>query len=94
MAKKITQQDLRQAKLNPRAKTEFYRKGSPASMLPNDVLIRLRKLARETLFLMQASGKKMTQQEWYTRLVNVLKSRNPQVREKIMAQLEARDKEK
>lgn len=94
MKKRLTLQDLRRAKMDPQAKREFSRKGAPAAMLPMSVLNKLRVLARETMPLMRTKGSKITPEAWYRRLVAILKSRNPEVRGKIVQQLEERSKEK
>jgi hypothetical protein len=94
MKKRLTIQDLDRAKRNPAAMREFNRKGAKAAMLPMETLRRVRELAMETMPIMRAQGKKITPEAWYRRLVNILKSRNPEVRNTIISQLEARDADK
>lgn len=84
----LTLQDIRKARLNFKARQEFNREG-PSMEPDGKTKQNLRILARKTLGLVRQKGLKLSQEEWYKRLVGIFRTRNNKVRQRLMKELES-----
>ena len=86
-AKRMERTDINKARLNPDLMRRMRMRSSVSVPLTGGDLLAVRKLAREALPLMRQRNAKLEEKELYNRLVNLVQSRRPEMREQLLAEI-------
>ena len=86
-AKRMERTDINKARLNQDLMRRMRMRSSVSVPLTGGDLLAVRKLAREALPLMRQRNAKLEEKELYNRLVNLVQSRRPEMREQLLAEI-------
>ena len=85
----LSRADIDKARLNPNLMRVMRMRSSVAVPLKGDELLAIRRLARKNLPLMRQRQPKLTETQFYDKLVALVESRRPEMRKRLIAEIKA-----